>query len=99
MRFEQSNISAISNSIANQVIELIVRAESAATHAAMSMYALCDGVSIGSDRMLGSLRHWPANLWKAVSLVPVSRVPAVVCFVTKQRQRQHLTTTRCRTLA
>ena len=85
MRQLLSNISAISNRIANQGIQLIVRAEVTRSRGAGSYSALLDGASHLIGEMRDALRHWPALTWSLKG-----RVPAVSCFVTtKQRQRQH----------
>ena len=82
MRFIQSNISAISNRIANQGIQLIVRAGAAASRVAMSLHALIYGASHLVREMSMSPWQAPSELWHATS-----PVQTVTCFVvTKQRQ-------------
>ena len=96
MRFLQTNISAISNRIANQGIELIVRVEAAGSRVATSLHALMYGALHLISQMRGSSWQRPSFTWATMS-----RVPATVgCLVVaKRHQRQLVLDTRCRTLA
>lgn len=95
MRFIQSNISAISNRIANQGIQLIVRAGAAASRVAMSLHALIYGASRLVREMSMSPWQAPSATWQFTS-----PVQTVTCFVVaKHRERQLGLDTRCRTLA
>ena len=89
MRQLPSNISAISSFVANLGSQLIVRAEATRSRGAGSLFALLYGTSRLIHEMRDALRHWPTLTWGVKA-----RVPAVSCFVTKQRQRQH--TVMCR---
>jgi len=94
MRQLLSNISALSNSIANRGNLLIVRAEATRSRGTGSLSALLYGASHLMHEMRDVLRHWPSLTWGVKALVP-----AVSCFViTKQRQRQHFDTC-CRPVA
>ena len=93
MRKLSSNISAISNNIANPGSQLIVRAEAMQSLGAGSLFTLLYGMSRLIHEMRDALRHWPTMTWGVKA-----RVPAVSCFVTKQRRRQHTVTCR-RTVA
>ncbi len=85
MRQLPSNISAISNLLANLGNQLIVRAEATRSRGAGSLSALLSGTSHLIHEIRDVLRHWPTLTWGLKA-----RVPAVSCFViTKQRQRQH----------
>lgn len=95
MRFLQSNISAISNRIANQGIQLIVRAEAAGSRVVSSLHALIYGVSHLINEMRHSMWHRPFTTWTTTARVPST----VGCFVVAKRQRQLVLDTRCRTLA
>ena len=86
MRQLHTYISAISNTIANQGIQLIVRAEATRTRRAGFLSALYFGASHLLSEMRDALRHWPAMAWGRKS-----HVAAVACFVAKQGQRQHVT--------
>ena len=95
MRFLQTNISAISNRIANQGIQLIVRTEAVGSRVASSLHALVYGAMHLIHEMRGSEWHRPFTTWTTTA-----RVPATVgCFVVAKRQRQLVLDTRCRTLA
>ncbi len=96
MRFQQSNISAISNCIANQGIQLVVRVEAVGSRVASSVHALIYGVSHLINEMRHSMWHRPFTTWTTTG-----RTSAMVgCFVVaKRRQRQLVLNTRCRTLA
>ena len=95
MRFIQSNISAISNRIANQGIQLIVRIEAAGSRVAMSLHALMYGALHLISQLRGSSWQRPSTAWTSVVCVPVT----VSRFVVKRRERQLVLDTRCRTLA
>ena len=82
MRQLPSNISAISNLIANPGSQLDVRAEATRSRIAGSLFALQYGMSRLIHELRDSLRHWPTLTWGIQA-----RVPAVSCFVTKQRRR------------
>jgi hypothetical protein len=77
MRQLPSNISAISNLIANLGNQLIVRSEATRSRGTDSLFALLSGASHLIHEMRDALRHWPTLTWG----VKV-RVPAV-------SQRQH----------
>ncbi len=89
MRQLLSNISAISNLLANVGNLLIVRAEATRSRGSSSLFALLSGMSRLIHEMRDALRHWPTLTWGTKALVP-----AVSCFVMKQRQRQHTVTCR-----
>jgi len=89
MRQLLTNISAISNSIANRGNLLIVRAEATRTRRAGILSTLRYGASHLAHEMRNALRQWPSMAWGRKSLVP-----AVACFVVKQGQRQHVDTCR-----
>ncbi len=88
MRQLLTNISAISNTLANQGI-LIVRAEATRARRDGILSALHDGASHLLSEMRDALRQWPSMAWGRKS-----RVAAVACFVVKQGQRQHVDTCR-----
>ena len=95
MAIFQSNISAISNCIANQGIKLIVRVEAAGSRVVAYLHALVFGVQHLARTMRMSSWHGPSTTWGT------SYVPATVgsFVVTKLRQRQQILDARCRTLA
>ena len=93
MRQLSSNIRAISNLIANPGILLNVRAEATRSRGTGTLSALQYGMSRLIHEMRDALRHWPTLTWGFTA-----RVPAVSCFATKQRRRQH-TVVRRRTVA
>lgn len=99
MRFIQSNISAISNRIANQGIQLIVRAGAAASRVAASFHALIYGASHLVREMGMSPGQEPSLTWGPTSRLWMSPVKTVTCFVVTKHQRQLGLDTRCRTLA
>jgi len=93
MRQLPSNISAISNFLANLGNQLIVRAEATRSRGTGSLFTLLSGASHLIHEMRDALRHWLPTTWGVKA-----RVPAVNCFVvTKQRRRQH--TVMCRRYA
>ena len=86
MRQLLSNISAISNPIANLGNLLIVRAEATRSRGAGYLSALQFGASRLFSETHDALRHWPMAMWGLKS-----HVSTVSCFVvTKQRQRLHV---------
>jgi hypothetical protein len=92
MRQLLTNISSISNTIANQG-NLIVRAEATRARRDGILSALHYGASHLLGEMRDALRQWPSMAWGRKS-----HVPAVACFVVKQGQRQHIDTC-CRPVA
>ena len=89
MRKLSSIISAVSSPIANPGNQLLVRAEASQSLGAGSLFALLYGMSRLIHELRDSLRHWPTLAWGIKA-----RVPAVSCFITKQRRRQHTVTCR-----
>jgi hypothetical protein len=89
MRQLLTNISAISNAIANIGNLLIVRAEATRARRAGILSTLHYGASHLLGEMRDALRQWPSTTW-----VTKTRVPAAACFVVKQGQRQHVDTCR-----
>ncbi len=77
MRQLPSNISAISNLLANLGNQLIVRAEATRSRGTGSLFTLLTGATCLIHETRDALRHWPTLTWG----VKV-RVPAVI-------QRQH----------
>lgn len=88
MRQLLSNISANSIIIANQGIELIVRAEAAGSRVAESLSALIYGALHLMHEMRGTLGLGPAFTWDSMSRVPAVRGSVVA----KRRSWQHFDT-------
>ena len=84
MRKLTSNISVVSNLIANPGSQLIVRAEATRSLDAGHLFTLRYGISRLAHGLRDALRHWPTLTWGIKA-----RVPAVSCFATKQCRRQH----------
>ena len=70
MRQLPSNISAISNLLANLGNLLIVRAEATRSRGTGSLFMLLSGASRLIHEMRDALRHWPTMTWGVKALVP-----------------------------